>query len=613
MKKILNAIFATILASTMILSSCSDISTGEESGGKESASEHKETVVVENPDSEIVLGEKFDTLFSVWDSSSRNAVDEEASNFFYFRCRSDDDEKIAWLSEKFDFISTIPLDQDIIESGSYYVDSELSEGEAPWFYFMCGLEDYNEVVAQGFTVEILDETYLDDEDYSILHGEGLEIPEDTYLTVEVENDSSRGLFKRIKKFIKKYVANCPHGKVKVYDTVIGDYVPVQGAQVISHQAGIIGIAVTDKNGNFNIPVPYTSLAGKVQIAVRFSNSNLSIVAPTASPKVLYNLTGADMFIEGSHWIEGISSLRINIKDDLHNARNATIFNAYGDYCDYCRSNGVNEPKKLNVLAITKIGSACTPLLSYTSGVKINSDLLRLLIPTASFALSPDIILGVANATDKNYTKNIYSNMFHELSHASHYFGLGTDGRRSWFNEYHDILSGWIKVAARGEDINDNCYNNGGTNLVKLVESWGYFSGNYIMEWKYPDIKTKVKRKIGVTITDVEVSYYYEKLENRKLDTNIKDGVSIRDKSKPYFYYGGLYDLIDSDNIEYDDAGNPKPVTVDFCSGYTYNNLYKALTSSGVRNLTSFANALVRVTGRYSDLPNVIKTLEANHD
>lgn len=55
------------------------------------------------------------------------------------------------------------------------------------------------------------------------------------------------------------------------------------------------------------------------------------------------------------------------------------------------------------------------------------------------------------------------------------------------------------------------------------------------------------------------------------------------------------------------------INIDYCRDFKYKELYKALTSSGVDNLASFANALVKVTNRKSDLQNVIKTLEANHN
>ena len=53
-------------------------------------------------------------------------------------------------------------------------------------------------------------------------------------------------------------------------------------------------------------------------------------------------------------------------------------------------------------------------------------------------------------------------------------------------------SGWAKAGLRGENPFDNCYDGGGTSLVKLIESWGYFSENYIMAWKYPTTSFKWK-------------------------------------------------------------------------------------------------------------------------
>lgn len=146
--------------------------------------------------------------------------------------------------------------------------------------------------------------------------------------------------------------------------------------------------------------------------------------------------------------------------------------------------------------------------------------------------------------------------------------------------------GWVKVLQRDEELSENPYNNGGTDLVKLIESWGYFSENYIMAWKYPTDSFK----------DQTAKDYNETLEKRQLD---KTG-----KSKPFFYYGGFYDLIDYNN---------EP-DVDFCQGYTYRELYKALTSSSnVDNLRRFASALANTTKRHSDIQNVTKTIEENHN
>lgn len=617
MKKILKVICSLSLVFGLFMS-CADITENADSAKSENSS-HINSYAIENINSEIVLGEKFENPFTVEQVNARNAADgiEELveANYIYFRCRTNDEAAQKWLSEKFDFLSIIPLDREILEGGTIYKDPELAEGEAPWFYLMKPIEDYKEVVEYGLITEILDKMYLDDEDIALLSAEGLEIPEDTYLTVNPEEESARfggWLVKKIKKFVQKYVANYPKGYVKVYDTVKQEYVPVKGIKVMSQQLGVAGTDITNKSGHFSIPRAYTSLGYKVQIILQFENSDITV----NSPEHLSNALGSVTYYEDWHWIEGISDLNIKIGKGQFNERCATILNAYSDYCDYCDQNNIKKPKNLSIWTVSKTPNACTPLLRHSLGVadpSLNNSLTNFLgisIPSLDRAIIPDVIIGTKNATDKALTKNIYSNMFHELSHASHYFGLGTNAKKIWYREYGDMLAGWVKTGLRGESPLNNTYNNGGTDLVKLIESWGYFSENYIMAWKYPEKTMDVYRKNGNKTEKIKISPYYDNLENRKLDIK---GDGEKDKSKPYFYYGGFYDLIDCDNIEYDDEGNPSTTIVDFCSGYKYRELFNALTSSNVTNLNTFANALVKVTNRKSDLQNVIKTLNANHD
>lgn len=588
MKKLLNTLMAGALLASMVLTSCSDISADDENSDK--AENYTETPILENINSEIVLGEKIENIFTLEAAQARAAEGEQIeANYMYFRCRTEDETAQKWLSEKFDFLSIVPLDREIVEGGTIYKDPDLSENESPWYYFMKPIEDYNDVVEHGLIVEVIEEMYLDDEDIALLSAEGLEIPEDTYLTVNVEEESARfgGWIKRkIKKLIKKYVANCPHGNVKVYDTIINDYVPVKNVQIISHQLGVPGIAFTNGDGKFNIPVPYTSLGGKVQIIVRFSNSNITVNSINKATVI----TGALDYYEGSHWVEGISDLSIRFSDDSKNAEASTILNAYSDYCDYCSKNSVRKPTNINVCMTNTIKGAMTPLFRYAtseipSGLNTGiSSLTGFTIPSLNLSLAPDIIVGTKSMNGSNYTEKIYQLMFHELSHASHYFGLGGNGQRLWLREYRDMIKGWIEQGNM-DAIESDPYNKGGTDLVKLIESWGYFSENYIMAWRYPTSSFKKREPIN----------YIDKLERRLLDSY---GVSNK-----YFYYGGFYDLIDNNN----ESG------IDFCYGYKYTELFKALTSSNVTNLNGFANALVNNTNRKTDLQNVIKTLNANHN
>ena len=186
-------LLSAVVSASVFFTGCSNIADLNNSGNK---------CAVENINSEIILGEKIENIFTLDKVNARNAEngDEEVeANHIYFRCRTEDADLQKWLSERFDFLSIIPLDREILEGGTIYNDPELSEEESPWAYLMKPVEDYNAVVEKGIETEILDEMYLDDEDLSILSAEGLDIPEDGYLTVDVDEAENRGLWKKIKK------------------------------------------------------------------------------------------------------------------------------------------------------------------------------------------------------------------------------------------------------------------------------------------------------------------------------------------------------------------------------------------------------------------------------
>lgn len=565
------------LSFIFILSSCNNIETQN----NEISELHEDTFCI-NPKSEIVLGEKYENPFILSTIQSRSLTGEQIeANYFYFKCRTTDNEKTNWLNEKFGFLSIIPLDREIIQGGCFYDDGESTEN-GQWYYLICEKEKFDEVVAQNIEVQIIEEMYLDEEDLSLLRCDNLEIPEDTYLEVDIEN-SSRGIFSSIKKFIKKYIANKPSGKVSVYDTTTNSYVGVKGIKVISNQLGIIGTDTTNSSGKFSISVPYSSLAYKVQMALRFENSDV-VLNTTSNASAL---TGAITYYVASHWIEGLSSINYKLEKDTQYARYATVLNAVWDYHTWCSENSITHPSFLNILVTDKLDGACTPLCHYAAAdletALIDTVTLALGLPLGvlTTALSPDIIIGRKNALNDDYTEVLYSLTFHELSHASHFFGLEFNARNVWLREYGDMISGWLKTISKGGDPFNNAYTDGGTDLIKLIESWGYFSENFIMAWKTGN------------------DDYTKKLEDRKLDDN-----SI---SKKYFYYGGFFDLID----EGKEIVNG--IVIDYCSNFTYKNLFDALISANVDDLYSFAINLTNITTTQDELENVILTLENNHD
>ena len=117
MKKILTA-FTCISLTFGLFMGCADITENTVSSKAENIS-HTDKYSIENINSEIVLGEKIENFFTVEKVNARNAADgiEELveANYIYFRCRTDDENSQKWLSEKFEFLSIIPLDREILD------------------------------------------------------------------------------------------------------------------------------------------------------------------------------------------------------------------------------------------------------------------------------------------------------------------------------------------------------------------------------------------------------------------------------------------------------------------------------------------------------------------
>lgn len=106
------------------------------------------------------------------------------------------------------------------------------------------------------------------------------------------------------------------------------------------------------------------------------------------------------------------------------------------------------------------------------------------------------------------TEVAFDNTFHEMAHASHYRGLGMKAMSYWSKEFSDMLNGWIEVIASGEKAEDNCYNDGKSERVCFIESWGYFFGDYLMYKHYQNKTVRNYKEILANSAYTEFSYFY---------------------------------------------------------------------------------------------------------
>ena len=85
-----------------------------------------------------------------------------------------------------------------------------------------------------------------------------------------------------------------------------------------------------------------------------------------------------------------------------------------------------------------------------------------------------------------------------------------------------MKSGWVEVFCNGENPAENCYNDGKSKQVCLIETWGYFIGFYLM-----------------------IKYY----SNNSTVKNYKSRLLGNGKSYSYFYYDVYYELLKNYSVE----------------------------------------------------------------
>lgn len=529
--------------------------------------------IIQNVNSEIILGDVIENPFSVSNLEARGLIVED-SNYIYFRCRSNNEEEVQWLTDQFGLLTTVPIDREIEESGTVYVDPEIPEGECPWFYFMNPKEDYELVKEKGLQLEILDEMYVSDEDYSLITADGLEVPENAdYGEMDFEDDS-RGLFSKLKKLFKIYY-NKPKGYVTVYDTFSKSNIPVRNVEVVSRQLLIFGFDKTNSSGKFSIPLGYTSLLGPVQMSVVFENNKT--ILNGAGKWDQYLLPA--YYIAGTYDVKKISKLNINLGCNTRAARLGTIINAYEDYHAYCSAFNIEKPKYLRTWVWNNMSNCCAPLARHTVGgiVTLSGGVIASLMgsPVGAGLLSaaalstflPDIVIGVSNCGNDDFTEVIYKNVFHELSHASHFFGIGdVQAQLYWMQEYVDMAGGWLELIKNGKNPANNPYA-GDSDLIRLIETWGYFNEYYAMMWRF--------------------SFYGDKFETyKKILSNRDDSIFTS------FSYSGFYKLTIKEGC---------------LREYSVTQIFNVLRCSSVKSLNSFAEKIAD----NNDVENVKKIIKEN--
>ncbi|MCQ2592469.1 MAG: hypothetical protein MJ188_06750 [Treponema sp.] len=489
---------------------------------------HSDTSLARD-ENEIQVGRKIENPFSM---KNRQAEQDVEANYYYFRVRTNVLEGIEYIKSVCGDLNVIPYDVEVIQGGSEYSENLGDENHSPWYYYTLPVEIVDSFDSADYEVEILDEMYLDEEALEELNSmeEGEEAPEET--------ENARLLWNNWKRVN-------PSGYVYVYDEVEKDYKPVPNVRVTITQWCFTHSEYTDSNGKYSFSVKFSTLfQNNALVTVWFENDNEDVMHSG-------NIS-TSYYTQGHKNVGDLKGNNIKIKKGTDAHKYATIFRAAELYRRYIRESdiGVTQPQKLRIWMNPNDSSGIT--LMGDNIIGDTADLIAIFIGlckggvftgavTTDLLCSylPDLIIGCKNYIDedeieKTSTEIAFSVTFHEMAHASHYESLGFFHKNAyWGKEYSEMVLGWCSQILKGQNPNKNCYNEGKSQLVCHIESWGYFMEDYLMNRHYKNMNTVKNYLDYLQDPNVEhFSFFY----NQSYYKMIESGYSINQIFKIYTNY-----------------------------------------------------------------------------
>jgi hypothetical protein len=286
-------------------------------------------------------------------------------------------------------LSDIPLDVEILKSGWKYHDPSIPENQPNCQYTVVG-KDYP--FSNGIKHEILSELYLPELDDSANLGDMDNDHRGRFVDMLV--DQSLILTKNFSDTVKVATGSQqrqawgPRGMVRVYDTRLGKYVPLEGVRMRARRWFIFRHAYTDKNGYYEMR-PFRRRAN---YALFFDTPDFNVRQGTF----------------GQAWINGprqAAPWDVYIRDGALRFY-AHVFRAGFRY-HYGDIGGLRRPKlniKLKIAAYDKPGNV--------QGRNIGNWSL--------FGINPNIFIYRFKSGGEEFDSDeIFSSTIHEIAHSTH--------------------------------------------------------------------------------------------------------------------------------------------------------------------------------------------------
>ncbi|MFT6815054.1 MAG: hypothetical protein ACJAZ3_000952 [Sphingobacteriales bacterium] len=399
---------------------------------------------------QIVLGQKLNNPYTipVMQQAYENlsplflALNNEFNitrSHYYIKLKPVSDIDIAAIDisnlETFDY----PLDYEILNNGVYYQDPSIPKGQPTFQYTV--VTNLNDVPNVNY--EVLEEIYIpeltedarDSIEIFALVNEALRITNNTYNIVFNELSKSIIIDDPFPQGIRILPARySPQGRVRVFDRVVNDFIPIEGVKVIAQNWFDWGSSTTDSNGYYFIK----QFRFKINYKIKWEEKQFDVRSGAYGQAVFIGPTQTK-----SPWNADANG---GVQEYYGH-----IFRGAHDYYKYYASVGVKRPPLKSTPGTSSSSS------SFRSKLKIAAHADAATSVAFPHLISPlGILPNVAIHSYNLPSDQIYSTTVHEISHVTHQFYAG--------NANYALVE------------------------CRLRETWSYTIEYYFTIWKYNQLR-----------------------------------------------------------------------------------------------------------------------------
>ena len=353
-----------------------------------------------------------------------------------------------------------PLDYDILVDGDWYHDPSVPEGDVTWQYAVVP----HDFKFPDIKYEIIDECHISEES-SGTRSDGID-----WDAVEKEAYRLTGNADKISDIAVKASKTAPSGRITIVDDYANGGKPfgVAGVKVVCNTFVKFASAYTDRDGYYAMDKTFSS---KLRYRLIFQNSagfnigvNLVLVPASVSTLGKTGPTGINMTVT---------------KDsEAKLFRRCVVNNAAYDYFSRCTSEDLGilqPPQDLRIWIMNGMNASSAVMMHHGAFIEdgLIGSFLGEFAEIVRFFL-PDITIGTKSKADY---RSIYSEVCHELAHASHFRKTG----KAYWNTYITYI---IKsyLASGGMTYGDGTQKDAG--YCEVGECWAYYLESLMYKDRY---------------------------------------------------------------------------------------------------------------------------------